>query len=56
MDLHLEVVYCDEYFKYGPFGKDDYDDAFVSFPAFELDGKFEKFRHFEKRWVDFIPR
>ena len=30
VDLHLEVVYSDEYFKYGPFGKDDYDDAFVS--------------------------
>lgn len=30
MDLHLEVVYSEEYFKYGPFGKDDYDDIYVN--------------------------
>jgi hypothetical protein len=30
VDLHLEIVYSEEYFRYGPFGKDDYDDAFVN--------------------------
>lgn len=29
VDLHLEVVYSEEYFKYGPFGKYDYDEVFV---------------------------
>ncbi len=30
MDLHLEIAYCDyEYFMHGPFGKCNYDDAFV---------------------------
>ena len=31
VDLHLEVIYdSDEYLSYGAFGKEDYDDAFVS--------------------------
>ncbi|XP_046443824.1 uncharacterized protein LOC124193876 isoform X3 [Daphnia pulex] len=30
VDLHLEIVYSEEYFRYGPFGKDDYDDVFVN--------------------------
>ncbi len=30
VNLHLEVYYSDEYFRYGPYGKDDYDDEIVT--------------------------
>lgn len=34
MDLHLEISYSEEYFWYGPYGKDDYDEEFVSHARF----------------------
>lgn len=30
VDLHIEMVYSEDYFKYGPYGKTDYDEEFVS--------------------------
>lgn len=30
VDLHVEIDYSEEYFKYGPFGKNDYDEYFVN--------------------------
>ena len=29
VDLHLEIAYTEDYFRYGPFDKDNYDDEIV---------------------------
>lgn len=48
MDLHIEVSYSDEYFRYGPFGKDYYDCEVVDRARTEFFPRL--------RWMDYLEK
>lgn len=36
LDLHLEVAYTEDYFSYGPYGQEDYDEEIVKYARLNL--------------------